>query len=103
MKLIKLNESQYKRLFEADETLLGLGDSDESQNPLPHNIGQSQVSNAGSEISDEDDGHKFQKPFGGITRGKETDGKFVGKDLGDVVSRPSTFNMGGVRGGTGGF
>ena len=93
MKVINLNESQYKRLFEVisdTDPLIDLGN--ENPDPLPSSSqGEVRTGPVGS------------KPFGGITKGKETDGKLMGKDLGDVVSRTSTFNMGGVRGGTGGF
>lgn len=84
MKLIKLNESQYKRLFEASETLIGLGGTDESQNPLPHNVGQTDVSAAGTEITDKDGGHKFQDQLGGVKPGP--DGKLGKNSFADNLS-----------------
>jgi hypothetical protein len=101
MKLIKLNESQYKRLFEAAETLLTLQNGDDEQNSLPHNIGQRDVSAAGSEIEDKDGGHKFQDPFGGIKPGP--DGELERTGLDKNMSRTGALNSGGLRGGTGGF
>jgi len=84
MKIIALNESQYKRLFEASETLLNLGNGDGSQNNLPHNIGKSQVSAAGSELTDKGNSHEFQEPFGGIKR--NPDGKLGLHTFADNIS-----------------
>lgn len=80
MKLIKLNESQYKRLFEDKEipdqtddekTIQSLGD--ENQSNLP--------TNSNSEVRT---GPVGANPFGGITI--DPDGNLYGKDLGDIES-----------------
>lgn len=97
MKLIKLNESQYKRLFEDkeipdptddEETIQSLGDEDQSNLPT----------NSSSEVRTSPVG---ADPLGGIKQGP--DGEFGRTGLDKNMSRNGAFNSGGLRGGTGGF
>ena len=61
MKVINLNESQYKRLFEMDSFVKSGGNDDEGQNTIPDFQNQEEVVTT-SKIDDEDGGVKNSIP-----------------------------------------
>jgi hypothetical protein len=82
MKLIKLNESQYKRLFEMDSFVKGAAGDDLSS--LPNNIGNKEVNPAAGEMDGKDGEKTFAKPLGGIQ--PDENGELHKKDYGAVLS-----------------
>jgi hypothetical protein len=88
MKLIKLNESQYKRLFEMDSFVQGA--AGENLSSLPNNIGNKEVNPAGAEITGKDGEKKFAKPLGGIQ--PDANGELHKKDYGAVLAPNDRFN-----------
>ena len=94
MKLIKLNESQYKRLFEMDSFVKGAGGDDLSN--LPNNIGNKEVNPAGAEMIGKDGEKEFAKPIGGIQ--PDPDGHLHKKDYGAIITPTTNKYPYGLRG-----
>ena len=96
MKLIKLNESQYKRLFESSVDFY----TEDNPSSVSDFKDQSQVG-LDAKMTGKDGDPVNQKPLGGIQQGP--DGEFGRTGLDKNMSRNGAFNSGGLRGGTGGF
>ena len=91
MKVIKLNESQYKRLLE------DIGFYDET-NPssMPHNTGNKEVNPGAGEWEGVDGDTEYGKPLGGIQ--KDPEGKLHKKDYGAIITPTTNKYPYGLRG-----